>query len=295
MINKDIPVVLVVAGRKIKNIERVVNRLYDCCGFWSYYVICPTRDIESANKQAAQCRQEITVIDENLIVPGMNLYEVKKRIKLRLENWPENHLAGWYFQQFLKMGFSQYASGFTHYLIWDADTLVTRNIPFFEGESVLLTQGNEFHREYFDTIRSLLGNIEVQPVSHISQHLMVKTGDMRSLIEFLSQEKSEWWVKVLLSLKGNTPFQFSEYETYANFCLSTRAGCYKSIKRSWFRYGKSFLGQDLPGAETAALSGMYDFVAFEDWDAGVLRTLRSHVIVAVRRFNRYIHNLMKSS
>jgi hypothetical protein len=284
MKNINIPVVLVVAGKKIDYIPFVINNLNLHCGFELFYIICPKIDLDRARSQVVGIVQKVIVVDEDLIVSGLNLTKVKKYLKLSLTDWPENHLPGWYFQQFLKMGFAQYAPNHPYYLIWDSDTLLTRPVSFFDGDRILLTQGNEFHSEYFNTVRILIDNLVVQSVSHISQHLMVRTDDMSKLIQLLDTEDTKWWINILSSLKGKTPFQFSEYEIYANFCLSTKNESYRSIKRMWFRYGKSYFGCELTEADTSKLSDLYDFVAFEDWDSGKLRSIRSYLIVILQRF-----------
>jgi hypothetical protein len=286
--NRDIPVVLVVAGKKIDYIKIVIQNLSKNCDFHCFFIICPAKDIIKAKLNTSGLTQKIVIVDEDLIVPGLTLSNVKKSLKLSLKNWPENHLAGWYFQQFLKMGFAQYFPNNKYYLLWDADTLLTRKISFFDDDKILFTQGNEYHKEYFQTFSNLFEEITKQSISHISQHLMVQTEDMLSLIQHLDSPKTTWWMNILSSLNGNTPFQFSEYETYANFCLFMKSNSYRSTKRRWLRYGRSYFGCDLTQADTSTLAQFYDFVAFEDWDVGILRTLRSYFLVSQRVGRFYV-------
>jgi hypothetical protein len=283
MKNDEIPVLLVAAGKKIDNISHVIKNLSEHGNFRIFYVICPRKDLDRALAHSDSIDKEVNVINEEDILPGLSLPEVRMHLKLSLPNWPENHLPGWYLQQFLKMGFSLYASNYSHYLIWDCDTLLTRSIPFFESDKILLTQGNEYHGEYFDTIRVLFRGIITQSVSHISQHLMVRTADMADIIKTLETPDIKWWKNILLSLNGKTPFQFSEYETYANYCLFVKSDAYKSKRRRWFRYGRSYFGCNLTQAKTSNLSNLFDFVAFEEWDSGLLKVCRSHLIVMASR------------
>ena len=281
----EIPVVLVVAGKKVNYIPHVVKNLSAHSGFKLFYVISPKKDLDKARYHSSVIDEaSVVVVDEEFIIPELNLAGVKALLNPTLPNWPEYHLAGWYLQQFLKMGFSKYAPNHEYYLIWDSDTVLTRSISFFDGDKILLTRGNEFHKEYFDTIKQLFSEIELQPVSHISQHLMVRAADMIELIDSLQSQGQDWWKNILSSLNGKTPFQFSEYETYANFCLATKPKSYQSIERSWFRYGRSYFGSDLSNDAATSLSNLYDFVAFEDWDCGILKSIRSRTIVSSRRF-----------
>jgi hypothetical protein len=291
----NIPVVLVVAGIKINYISAVVLNLSKNCNFRMFYVICPEKDIDRARSNTVGLRQSVTIVNEELIIPGLTLRQVGKMLKLSLPGWPVHHLPGWYFQQFLKMGFSQYSPNHKYYLIWDVDTLVTRPISFFDDNVILLTEGNEFHKDYFDTINTLFEDIRLQPVSHISQHLMVKTEDMSNLIQHLEKPESKWWITILSSLNGKSSFQFSEYETYANFCLFKKPESYRSVKRMWLRYGKSYLGCDLPQADISSLTKLYDFVAFEGWDSGFTRRIRSYLSVGLHRVQLGIKRFMEKS
>ena len=280
---KEIPVLLVVAGDKIIYLPRVIGNLSEMCGFNLFYVICPSKDLEYARFIVSSAIQDVKIIDENFIIEGLDISEVSRNLNLLLPGWPERHLSGWYYQQFLKMGFSKFASGYDHYLIWDADTLLTRPISFFEGNLILLTQGNEYHVDYFRTIKSLIDGINISSRSHISQHLMVKTQDMLSLLEKLDVSGTPWWLNILNALSGKSPFQFSEYEMYSNYCLTFRSTSYRSIRRHWFRYGSSYCGSDLITAKVIHLSKLYDFVAFENWDHGFIRMIRSRMLVICHR------------
>jgi hypothetical protein len=292
MQHREIPVVLVVAGKKVNYIPHVVKNLSAHSGFKLFYVICPKKDLDKARSLSSAIDEaSVVVVDEESVIPSLNLAKVKEFLNPTLPNWPEYHLAGWYLQQFLKMGFSKYAPNHEYYLIWDSDTLLTRSISFFDGDKILLTRGNEFHKEYFDTIKHLFSEIDLQSVSHISQHLMVRTADMIELINSLEKSDHKWWQKILSELNGKTPFQFSEYETYTNYCLSSKSDSYVSIKRNWFRYGKSFYGCNLTEADMTKLSKLYDFVAFEDWDYGVTRRIRSQIIVRLHMLVLFVKKL----
>jgi hypothetical protein len=288
MVLSEIPVVLVVAGKKVDNVTFVIQALFKKCGFEKFYLICPERDIQRASQLASKINLSIEVISENLIIPGLSHKVVANRLQVSLPDWPEYHLPGWYFQQFLKIGFSLYAKKYKYYLIWDADTIPLRSLTFFEDEVILITQGNEYHKHYFKTISLLFSNLNLQSISHISQHLMVNTFDMNCMIHDLEKAGQIWWCKILESLTNKYPFQqFSEYETYATFCLSNRPHLYKSIKRSWFRYGKSYFNKELSDSRVGDLGKYYDYIAFEEWDVGFLRTLRSYFMVKIKKFKHF--------
>jgi hypothetical protein len=126
--------------------------------------------------------------------------------------------------------------------------------------------------------------------------MMVKSMHMRELIELLHQEESCWWKFILEKLELDSPFQFSEYETYASYCLGMHGDQYISIRRPWFRYGKSYFNSELNIANINKLSWIYDFVAFEKWDTpSVTRRIRAHIIVLsnflIKVYDEVVKNL----
>jgi hypothetical protein len=282
---RDIPVLLVVAGSKVNALPVVIQSLHEHTNFELFFVICPARDVALAQALAANPCCTIFVLNEEELIPELNIASVTSRLRLTLPNWPKNHLSGWYFQQFLKMGFSLKYSHYPFYLVWDADTVVTRQINFFEHGRIALTRSSEFHEDYFLTISALLPMIKIPTVSHISQHMMVDTQHMRELISLISCRDKAWWNAILENLTGSTPFRFSEYETYAAYCLDTYPSRYFSKARPWFRYGHSYFNRRIDQANICELADIYDFVAFETWDTpNISRRLRSHILVALNRF-----------
>lgn len=291
---KAIPVVIVVAGEKLGFVRKVLLNLNHHCGFKIFYVICPRNDVEATESRLHDLDFTTIVLNEDLIVNGMTLDIISKYLAIQFSGLPNRYLAGWYFQQFLKIGFSRFANEYKHYLIWDADTFLTKNIEFFEKNVILLTRGNEFHPDYFATIRQLLPDINPQRYSHISQHIMVNVTDMRELILKIGGTNTEWWLDIINALTGSTPQRFSEYETYSSFCLSHWPDRYRSIRRSWFRFGMSYFRAGPCRSDVSKLAVIYDFVAFESWDVGLLRYVRAHIMVNFKRVQSYFRSVFLS-
>ena len=94
-----------------------------------------------------------TIIDEDKLVEGLTYGWLKqfleeRNVYLRI---------GWYFQQFLKMGFANSKYCNEYYLSWDSDTLPLSRITFFEEEHPIFTMKKEYHKPYFNTMYKLLG------------------------------------------------------------------------------------------------------------------------------------------
>ena len=78
-----------------------------------------------------------TLIDENELLPGLTFSTVAD---ILMKYCPNKRLnVGWYFQQFLKLGFARSKYCKDYYLSWDADTLPLAPITFFEDEHLLVS------------------------------------------------------------------------------------------------------------------------------------------------------------
>jgi hypothetical protein len=276
------PVLFVVEETKISSLPVVIESIRRHTDFSTFYVVCPPRTVSRAEVLSSGS-STIHVVDEQSVIPGLDSTVVSNNIPPRIPGWPSPNLACWYYQQFLKMEFARFVPGAEYYLIWDADTVLTRRISFYEQDKVLLTAANEYHSDYFRTIKRILPRTLIPNRSHISQHVLVRTADMRTLLDELSAHGMQWWKYVLSTMTGKSPQQFSEYETYAAYCLSRWPDRYQSIWRRWFRSGSPYFRTELHAADVSILADLYDFVAFEGWDDTPRRRIRSRVRVAKDR------------
>jgi hypothetical protein len=265
----------VLEGTKLHEVPAVIASFRKHTEFSTFYVVCPPDVVADAEQAVSDSSARVLVVDEELVIPGLNAAVVSEHIPAHVPGWPSRNLACWYYQQFLKMGFSRFVSGAEYYLVWDADTFLTKPISFFKDNRVLLTASKEYHRDYFRTIRKILPSLSIPGRSHISQHVLVRTADMSDLLEELSSHGLAWWHYVLSSMTGKSRQQFSEYETYAAYCLSRWPERYRSIWRRWFRSGTAYFGTEWRSADLSALAGLYDFIAFERWDTGSRARRRS--------------------
>ena len=72
--------------------------------------------------------ETVVLIDEDSVVPGLSLKAAQKLVEkagLPIER------TGWYFQQFLKLGWALKDSTSPWYLSWDSDTIPVRPVVFF--------------------------------------------------------------------------------------------------------------------------------------------------------------------
>jgi len=183
----------------------------------------------------------ITFLDEDHLIPGVDLAAIQRILNLKA-GAPRR--GGWYFQQFLKMQACRFPGIADHYLIWDSDTILLRELEFFdETGKVLVTPTKRHHKPYFQTIKRLLDLDRRTDYSFIAEHLMVKTAYMRELLERLTAcaTDGQSWAEAILD--AVTPAYlpttgFSEYETYGTYVAA--------------RYPDSFACRELKGSRGGA-------------------------------------------
>jgi hypothetical protein len=213
--------------------------------------------------------QGITLLDEDNLIPGMTLVELRK---LNLRGFPES--AGWYFQQLLKLAYAFHGPANSHYLIWDADTILLRPMELFdESGRVWFTMADEFHAPYFETYVRLFGHDPRREFSFVSQHMVVSKPIMR---EMLSQIEAHcpggknWAWKIMENLSDRMVYRFSEYETYGHYVKNLHFDTAAFRRLEWTRDGALASGRPTPRC-LRKLAEHWVYAAFESRQSTVSR------------------------
>ncbi len=222
------------------------------------------RFLREEPKKDSKC----VLIDENALVEGLNFSVVKALLQEKYNGLLQPR-TGWYFQQFLKMGFalSQYASDY--YLSWDADTLPLSPISFFDGSHILYNPKREFHQPYFDTLKKLLGIDRGVDHSYIAEHMMFSVDIMREMVSDISNTSvpgDNWVQKIINSTDismSKSCEMFSEFETYGNYCALKYPGLYKPRHLNTFREAGFINGRFLNESRLKTMSFDLDTASFE--------------------------------
>lgn len=198
-------------------------------------------------KEKVENSVPLQFLDENELIEGCDLTEIKK---IMLDEMGTEGRANWYFQQFLKMAASLHPDIGDHYLIWDSDTLLLRQIEFFDDAgNILFNPIKDTSQSYFDVIRDALGIERQVEYSFINEHLMIKKDYMLELIDALEKRAPEnmSWVRYLIHSIGKQTFSylgFSEFETYGNFVAYHHKNTYKPRLLKTARAGAEFFGMN---------------------------------------------------
>lgn len=179
-------------------------------------------------------------LDENEVIPDLT-FEIVKNIIIKRGGNPKR--AGWYFQQFLKMGYS-FISETDYYLAWDADTVPLKQIDFFdENNKPFFSIKNEYNQPYFRTINRILQIDKQIRGSFIAEHMMFNCSYMNSLIKRIDENKDYsgiWFEKIMyaIDIEDLSNSGFSEFETYGSFIEVFFKGSYTLRKLDTLRLAK---------------------------------------------------------
>lgn len=210
--------------------------------------------------------EEVYFVDENSMLPDLNFAAVKDFMK---EHNAEKR-TGWYFQQFLKMGYCFVATE-DYYMSWDADTVPLKEIKMFTDEGApFFSIKKEYNEDYFDTIKKLLGCDKQIKDSFIAEHMMFNTEIMKELIQKIANNdnRNSWFINILLAVsKEALPHAgFSEFETYGTYVVLNHPDVYKFKDVVALRTAKRIFG-NLPKEDVMLwLAKHYQTASFEKWD-----------------------------
>ena len=208
--------------------------------------------------------KNIEIIDEDKMVDGLS-FDVLKNY---LEKRGAEGRTGWYFQQFLKLGYALTTED-EYYLIWDADTVPIKPIEMFDINGLpSFDIKTEYHKPYFKTIKKLLNLDKTIDGSFISAHILFKTSFVREIIDEIQEinPSQPWFFNIIDAIDDkDLPYSgFAEAETYGTYVVNKHPGCYNLRTYDSISCGKKIFGE-LPSEEVCAwLSNEYSTIGFEN-------------------------------
>ncbi|MCR5119050.1 MAG: DUF6492 family protein [Lachnospiraceae bacterium] len=181
-------------------------------------------------------------------------------------------VAGWYYQQFLKMNYALTCSD-KYYMVWDGDTVPCKKVEMFKAENgkPYFDLKNECHELYFETLGKLFpGMGKVIRQSFISEHMLFDAAIMRELIKDIEENDSLpgslFWEKILSAIPADKIQEsaFSEFETYGTFTALRYMNAYALRKWHSFRLAGEFFDPDtICERDFEWLSKDFDAISFE--------------------------------
>lgn len=215
-------------------------------------------------KLVLQTNKNIVLLDEDRLLDGLTFLNVKNICS----KYGAERITGWFFQQFLKLGFSKTHYAKDYYLSWDADTIPLVHIPFEEDGKLIFDCKKEYHKPYFVLIKNVLGLDKVIKDSFIAEHMLFEKGIVNEMLDDMEKQTTllgeSWWEKVLNNCDYSVSLNcFSEFETYGTYAYSKNPSRYKFRQLSTFRRGGFVNGRFISDKMLEKLSFDLDTVSFE--------------------------------
>lgn len=236
-----------------KNIPYIRKNLIDA---QTIYVITSHRCFGELSEDFCMTHN-VKLLDENALWSGLTFSAVKDA----LISYKRADMAGWYFQQFLKLAFALTNYAKDYYLVWDADTIPLNKITFFDNNALLINPKKEFHEAYFRTIHNLFGLDKEVNYSFIAEHMMLRVDVVK---EILNKLGSSWWQTILRKADVASERQcFSEFETIGTYSSYYYPDLYKTRNLSTLRCGGMLFGRHVTARELYLLAMDFDTASFE--------------------------------
>lgn len=207
----------------------------------------------------------IILIDEDKLISSLTFKNVKKRMD---ENNFKYKQYGWYFQQFLKLGFalSEYAKD--EYLVWDADTVPFNSLKLKRDGRYLMQQKWERNEDYFTCIDNLFDAPLKAKYSFISEHMFFNVAIVKEMLAKIQKKKSAltWYEICLDAVNPESRNGFSEFETYGTYCLNYHPEIFELHTLRTFRHCGKIFGIWAKETEIESLKDDLDTGSFEVYD-----------------------------
>lgn len=211
-------------------------------------------------------KNRVVLVDEDTLVDGLSFTSVKMMLEKHFRAGTHIY-PGWYFQQFLKMGFALSTYAKSEYLIWDSDTIPLHKLTYKKNDKYLFTVKTENHHPYFYTLQNLLGFGKLYDRSFIAEHMPISTLVMRELVDKISHSHVDgktWVEKIINATSGCDEQAFSEFETYGNYCVKYHSDLFEIRPLITMRTAGMLFGRGVNRNQLALLSRMgYDTASFE--------------------------------
>ena len=231
----------------------------------------------------------VVLIDENLVLPSMTIYDLQVVKNILLTKYP-----GWYFQQLLKLSCAYNETISDNYLVWDADTVLLRPLEFIDNDGkMIFTIATEYHPDYFLNYRKLIGEEPMREYSFIAQHMVMNKSIVKEMLENIDKRfpgKDDWPWKIINNLCGKSNQLFSEYEFYGHYVKKHYPDKFAIREIPWTRSGSSLTRGNPTPADLEQLSKKYFYASFEIWDSKInkLKNLAKPKVI----YNK-LNNLIK--
>ncbi len=270
----DLSLIIPVSAKDTDSVNKNLDRINRNLDIKEIYII-GKKDLKEKIINA----DKVHFIDENTMIPSLTFETVKKII---LSRYPKAvRRTGWYFQQFLKLGFA-YISETEYYLTWDSDTIPLKHLSMFNHNGVPYLDCRKYEKAdepYFLTIQNLWSDGSVKKNdfnSYITEHMIFSRKIVKEMLSEIINNSAlrgdTFFEKILnaVPIKELNLSGFSEFETYATYLINKKPCEYEFRRWKNLRHGKSFFGINPTEKQLRWASEFFDAISIEDFDSHML-------------------------
>ncbi len=139
------------------------------------YILCPEKQLNKFREKLPF--EEIKIINENDIISYDNFVKIFENFSQNIDYKKDfKKRLNWYYQQILKISFalSFIQNNNENLIIWDADTVILKKIPFFNNnKSIIYGNFFEFHKKYYVTNKLILKSLPNYFISFLNQFIAI--------------------------------------------------------------------------------------------------------------------------
>lgn len=221
------------------------------------------------NKSFIESLEGVHFIDEDKIINGLTIESVREMVEKR---GGAKERAGWYYQQFLKLGWA-YRCPYKYYLAIDADTFPLHKIDFIDEKGTyLFTQKIEYHKPYFESIDALFhGKLKkMVDFSFIAEHMAFDCEIVKEMIadiESGNKDRGKHFYEIILNAideKDISKSGFSEFETYGNYVIKNHPEIASNRKLRTCREAAVIIGGNPSCGQIEWAAEEFDIISIED-------------------------------
>lgn len=228
----------------------------------------------------------VSFIDEDMVLHGMSKSVIEDMIE-RISG--KRSRAGWYFQQFIKLAWSERCTD-RYYVVIDSDTIPLNPIRFIDEDGrYLLTKKVEYHKAYFDAIGKLFNGKVSRPgeYSFIAENMVFDCEAVREMLTAITSNTElsgdSFFEKILYAIRPDDiqGSGFSEFETYGCFMARYHGDLFRLRDLRTSREAVYVLGSHPSEEQLEWASKDYDLISIElsDYGRTMLTALTSKLVI----------------
>ena len=208
------------------------------------------KDLEIASACIRSLRQHLLHPITKIVVPGQKSKLIEQFCNRELlEYWDETEFldqrildfqwrtggqnrSGWIRQQFIKLTVAECLEG-DHFLIIDADTLLTRDLAFMEGDRQILWRADDLVEEYYAFVEAMIGKVTHRNCSFVTHCMLFQRHTLKALKSCIEERSGRDWIDAMLgAIQLDKAAGMSEYEIYAHFLMRENSSEFRT--RYWY-------------------------------------------------------------